>query len=137
MTYSEADSIRIIPMSSNIIKTEAEAYQLFMLEVKSTSHYNYIKNQVSFKMGDSNALLLFQWHNHLIASAMMVGHDIPTKDGYNGSYVISPDSIRYFNNPISLDEIYAIDEKINRFDQFTRICSPECTEDIINLLAER
>ena len=118
--------IRILPMSKkefcsytipNQVATIEEIQKNFFIKSLKENKEKVYKFKKVYLKTTKNSLVLFQYDNQLIASALYKGVNIfkedseDFKNGYFGSYIFDKDSIKIFS-PISNKEFQEIKEKI-------------------------
>lgn len=114
--------IRIIPMNKatefDNMSFEEVQHDYFLNNLKNRDNclYFYLKSGINCK---NNCLLLFQYDNSIIASAIMkdqIKYD-PPRDGVSyGAFSLFKDSIQVFD-PISARELQLIDNNFHRFSR--------------------
>ncbi len=130
------DEIRILPMSkkdefeNKSIKKVQYKFFLRKLPFKKRGKFLYKKSKMNIR--GTNTLVLFQYDNHIIASARLlkIKSFKKPKDGYKGAYYFDISSIRIFK-PLSKKEINNIfkPQKDIKFNQTKYILNSTTIEN--------
>ena len=135
------EEIRILPMSQeefDYIDIEELQETYFMGDLVNEQDGTYYYRKVGIKT-EKNVLFLFQYNNHIIASAVLsdtVKYDAPIDGEYYGAWKFDKDTIQVFR-PITLNEIQAIDNNVQGFSQVKRIIDMSYLEKIMKLIEEK
>lgn len=140
ITYNNTpfNSIRLLPMSMPL---EFEGYtieeiqkEFFMRDIieENSGEYHYRKSGMNI---DGNALVLFQYLNTIVASAIL--EDVVEVDDeiYKGKYIFDTHSIAIFEN-ISSDELKEIFD-IKQLSQSKQILDIDRSNELLELLEEK
>ena len=143
--------IRILPMSKkefygyiepNKIATIEEIQKNFFIKLLKENKEEVYKFKKIYLKTAANSLVLFQYDNQLIASAVYKGINIfekdskEFKDGYLGSYIFDKNSIKIFS-PITNKEFQEIKKvKFSQAMHKINYSKIEKVEELINLKKE-
>ncbi|WP_410496622.1 HNH endonuclease [Cellulosilyticum sp. ST5] len=135
------EEIRILPMSQeefDYIDIEGLQDTYFMGDLINHQDGTYHYRKVGIK-AEKNVLFLFQYKNHIVASAVLYDtekYDTPIDGEYYGAWKFDKDTIQVFK-PITLSEIQAIDDSVQGFSQAKKIIDISYLEKIIELIEEK
>lgn len=135
------EEIRILPMSQeefDYIDIEELQKTYFRGHLINEQDGTYHYRKVGIKT-EKNVLFLFQYNNHIVASAVLsdtVKYNTPIDGEYYGAWKFEKDTIQVFK-PITLNEIQAIDNSVQGFSQVKRIIDISHLDEIVGLLDEK
>ncbi len=133
--------IRILPMSKDEEfpgwSFEDIQKQYFLKDlIEKNGYYYYRKSGMNCASG---SLVLFQFNSSIIAAARIIDiekYDPPVDEHYHGAYVFDTNSVTVFE-PITYEELYAIDNSIQPFKQVKQIMRYELLEKVQRLIARK
>lgn len=131
-------TIQIIPMSKDEFEgmsIEEVQTNYFMNELINRNECLYYYRSKGIK-NQKNTMLLFQYDNHIVASAILkqtLHFDKPIEGGYKGAWELEKDSIQIFI-PITCDELRLIVPKIKKFSQAKQVIDSVYSNKILHLI---
>ena len=131
-------AIQIIPMSKDEFKgmsIEEVQSNYFMNELINRNECLYYYRSKGIK-NQENTMFLFQYDNHIIASAILkqtVHFNKPIEGQYKGAWEIEKDSIQIFE-PVTCDELRLIVPEIKKFSQAKQVIDSTYIDDINKLI---
>lgn len=134
-------AIQIIPMSKDEFKgmsIEEVQADYFMNELINRNECLYYYRSKGIK-NQENTMFLFQYDNHIIASAILkqtVHFSKPIEGQYKGAWELEKDSIQIFN-PVTCDELRVIVPEIKKFSQAKPIINSSCIDNINKLIEKK
>lgn len=111
----EVTDIRLLPMSEKHLKPdEAACIELFLTRTLPERAGNYLfpTHSVATPKG---ALFLFQYKRQLVGHALCIGEELyggKNKEGYIGHYRLLPESIAFYDEPLSSATFYAMGKNL-------------------------
>ena len=111
----------------------ADELKKFLCEtvVERGGVYNYYGKSIAMK---GKTLVFFQYMNQLRACAVLIDNVKDENGKYNGHYVFDVDTIKFFNKPITKEEIKEIDPTFTRFSQSFRKTDLKYLDDLLELI---
>lgn len=131
---NEIKDIRFLPMAQyDEDFHNAEQLKKFLCEtvVERGGVYNYYGKSIAMK---GKTLVFFQYMNQLRACAVLIDNVKDENGKYNGHYVFDVDTIKFFNKPITKEEIKEIDPTFTRFSQSFRKTDLKYLDDLLELI---
>lgn len=133
--------IRVLPMSKNEEFPEwsiVEVQQNYFLKdlIEQEGYYYYRKVGMQSANG---SLVLFQFDNAIIAAARLLDvekYETPVDGLYYGAYIFDANSVSAFE-PITYDELHAIDTDLAPFSQVKQIISRDYLDAILDLIQHK
>jgi len=133
----KVNNIKLLPMSKNMFHdwNYVEIQELFLLDelINNNGYLKYAKKGMNASKG---TLVLFQFDNLVIGSARLldvVKYDESMDRLYKGAFVFDTSSIKVFD-PITTDELQAVDNSFKKFSQFKQTIDPIYYEELMALI---
>lgn len=142
LTNTMISEILIIPMNKAIefenMSIEKVQQKYFMDDLKNRDNclYFYIKKGVNC---GNNSMLLFQYDNSIIASAILkeiIKYDPPRNGVSHGALSLIKDSIQIFD-PINAQELNVIDNNFQKFNRIKQVINITALDSLIDLIAKK
>ena len=132
--------IRILPMSTNEFNDESiEWLQGWFIEELKNVRKGLYKYRISGLNTATGSLILFQYKNKIVASAIFLNSErynkdcVELKNGYNGLFEFDPDTITVFQ-PISNNEFNQICGNEVKFNHVKYKIPYNKLQDILTLI---